>query len=124
MRLAQRLALCLVGLLLLVAGAQAFWAGGPGRLEPASVHVVELPPEARQTLALIRQGGPFPYRKDGSVFQNRENRLPPQARGHYREYTVVTPGSRDRGARRIVAGRGGEFWYSADHYRTFRKIRE
>jgi ribonuclease T1 len=124
MRFAQRVALFLAGLFLLVAGVQAFWNAGPARLDPSGVQVAELPPEARQTLALIRQGGPFPHRKDGTVFQNRENRLPAQARGYYREYTVPTPGSRDRGARRIVAGQGGDFWYTADHYRSFRRIRE
>ena len=124
MRFARQLGLYLLGLVLLVGGAQAFWTGGQGRQDVATVHAAELPPEARQTLALIRQGGPFPYRKDGTVFQNRENRLPAQARGYYREYTVATPGAQNRGARRIVAGQGGEFWYTADHYRSFRRIRE
>ncbi|APR04679.1 ribonuclease [Thauera chlorobenzoica] len=75
-------------------------------------------------LESIRQGGPFPYRKDGSVFHNRERLLPTRPRGYYREYTVPTPGARDRGARRIVTG--GEppevFYYTADHYRSFRRI--
>ena len=84
----------------------------------------QLPQEARQTLRLIQQGGPFPYSKDGSVFGNYEKRLPPQARGHYREYTVPTPGARNRGAQRIIAGRQGAFYYTADHYRTFSRIRE
>lgn len=83
-----------------------------------------LPREAWDTLRLIQQGGPYPYRKDGTVFQNREGRLPNKPRGYYREYTVPTPGSRDRGARRIVAG--GEppevFYYTHDHYRSFRRI--
>lgn len=114
----------LLGLSLLAGLGQAFWTGGQGRLEGPTVHVLELPAEARQTLALIRQGGPFPYAKDGSVFGNREGRLPPRERGYYREYTVPTPGSRDRGARRIVAGGGVEYWYTADHYRTFKRIRE
>ena len=83
-----------------------------------------LPAEARQTLALIKAGGPFPYQKDGSVFGNREALLPKRERGYYREYTVKTPGAKDRGARRIVAGRGGEFYYTADHYRSFRRIIE
>jgi ribonuclease T1 len=98
----------------------------------AEVRLAELPPQVRQTLALIKAGGPFPYRKDGSVFGNRERRLPLQARGYYTEYTVPTPGSRDRGARRIVAGKGaagsaaasGEYYYTDDHYETFRRIRE
>jgi ribonuclease T1 len=84
----------------------------------------ELPPEARRTMALIRAGGPFPYQKDGAPFGNREGLLPSRSRGYYREYTVRTPGVRDRGPRRIVAGRGGEFYYTADHYRSFRRIRE
>lgn len=93
------------------------------------VSLAALPPEARQTLLLIKQGGPFPYpRKDGSVFNNFEKRLPQQPRGYYREYTVPTPGARDRGARRIVAGgkpqTSGEYYYTADHYRSFRRIRE
>src|SRR5690606_5839793 len=81
-----------------------------------------LPPEAAETLALIRAGGPYPYRQDGGVFQNRERRLPARPRGYYREYTVDTPGSRDRGARRIVAGGDppSEFFYTDDHYRSFR----
>lgn len=83
-----------------------------------------LPPEAITTLAAIERGGPFPYDRDGSVFQNRERRLPDQPRGYYREYTVPTPGSRDRGARRIVAG--GQppevYYYTDDHYRTFRRV--
>jgi ribonuclease T1 len=92
--------------------------------EPAAIRVEELPREARETLALIRQGGPFPYRKDGIVFGNRERRLPVQSSGYYREYTVPTPGARDRGARRIIAGGSGEYYYTGDHYNTFRRIRE
>ncbi len=81
-----------------------------------------LPPEARETLALIEQGGPFPYRQDGSIFQNRERLLPRKPAGYYREYTVVTPGSPDRGARRIVMGDAGEIYYTADHYRSFARV--
>lgn len=97
------------------------------------IALAALPPEAQHTLRLIRQGGPFPYpRKDGSIFGNFEKRLPLRPRGYYREYTVPTPGSRDRGARRIVAGKGdrndvatsGEYYYTHDHYRSFRRIRE
>lgn len=102
----------------LLGSAQAFSDGIP------TVALRELPPEARETLALIRQGGPFPYRKDGSTFGNFEKRLPLQRRGYYREYTVPTPGARDRGARRIVTGRSGEAFYTADHYRSFQRIRE
>ena len=85
---------------------------------------VNLPPEARQTLALIKAGGPFPYAKDGSVIGNREGLLPKRNRGYYKEYTVKTPGARDRGARRIVAGIPGEYYYTDDHYKTFKRIIE
>jgi len=88
------------------------------------IAVAELPKEARETLILIRKGGPFPYAKDGARFGNREGALPRQKRGYYREYTVKTPGERTRGARRIVAGGGGEFYYTDDHYNHFRSIRE
>lgn len=81
-----------------------------------------LPPEARRTLELIAKGGPFPYEKDGSVFGNHENRLPRQARGYYREYTVPTPGSRNRGARRIITGEHSERFYTSDHYQTFEAV--
>ena len=87
-------------------------------------NIPELPAEARETLARIKAGGPHPYPQDGKVFQNRERRLPLRERGYYREYTVKTPGAKDRGARRIVAGRGGEFYYTEDHYRSFRRIIE
>lgn len=84
----------------------------------------QLPDEARATLKLIDAGGPFPYRRDGIVFQNRERRLPEQDRGFYREYTVPTPGSADRGARRIIAGGKppAVFYYTADHYKSFQRI--
>ncbi len=98
----------------------------------AEVRVDELPPEARETLASIKRNGPYQYRKDGSVFGNREKRLPVQPRGYYTEFTVTTPHARNRGARRIIAGRGeardvstsGEYWYTDDHYNSFRRIRE
>jgi ribonuclease T1 len=88
------------------------------------IEVKALPPEARQTIALVRAGGPFPYARDGAIFGNRESRLPRRSRGYYHEYTVKTPGARDRGPRRIVTGRGGEYYYTEDHYRTFRRIIE
>ena len=88
------------------------------------IPAAELPKEAKDTIALIRKGGPYPYAKDHAVFGNREARLPKQKYGYYHEYTVKTPGERTRGARRIVAGRGGEFYYSADHYNSFRLVRE
>ena len=88
------------------------------------VRTAELPPEARQALERIKAGGPFSYPNDGRPFGNREAHLPKRSRAYYREYTVATPGARDRGARRIVAGRGGEFYYTEDHYRTFKRIIE
>jgi ribonuclease T1 len=85
-----------------------------------------LPQDARDTLARIHAGGPFPYERDGVVVGHRERLLPPQPRGYYHEYTVATPGARGRGARRIVCGRHAaelsECYYSDDHYRSFRKI--
>lgn len=81
-----------------------------------------LPPEARHTLALIKAGGPFPYARDGVMFNNREGQLPKRERGYYREYTVKTPGAHDRAARRIIAGRAGELYYTHDHYRTFQRV--
>jgi ribonuclease T1 len=95
--------------------------GAPSRL-PAF-----LPAEAQDVLQRIARGGPFDYRQDGSVFQNREHRLPPQPSGYYHEYTVATPGSPDRGARRIITGGGepgspGEYWYTGDHYRSFQRF--
>ena len=93
----------------------------------AALALSELPAEGQETYRLIHQGGPFPHEKDGTVFGNRERQLPRQARGYYREYTVKTPGARDRGARRIVCG--GEVprkpdacYYTADHYASFRVI--
>ncbi|WMX48005.1 ribonuclease domain-containing protein [Streptomyces roseicoloratus] len=101
-------------------------ADPPGRRTPSSglptVREADLPPEARTTLALIRKGGPFPYAKDGTVFSNFERVLPRRERGYYREYTVRTPGGRDRGPRRIVTGRQGETYYTDDHYRSFREV--
>jgi ribonuclease T1 len=94
----------------------------------AVIHVAELPREGRMTLEQIRQGGPFPNGKDGVVFGNRERLLPRASRGYYREYTVPTPGSRDRGARRIVCGGPARApqacYYTADHYASFRMIQE
>jgi len=95
----------------------------------ADVSLTQVPPEARETLARIKSGGPFPYRQDGVVFGNREHMLPRRERGYYREYTVPTPGARDRGPRRIVAGGEDprsplECWYTDDHYKSFRHIRE
>ena len=91
---------------------------------PGDVGLRDLPTEARDTVELIRKGGPFAHARDGAVFVNRERLLPARERGWYREYTVATPGARDRGARRIVAGRDGTLYYTDDHYRSFRRIQE
>ena len=103
--------------------------GGAAAREHASSAIREiahaaLPREAQQTLQTIKRGGPFAFERDGVVFGNYERRLPPRSRGYYREYTVPTPGVRSRGARRIIAGAGAEYYYSDDHYRSFRRIRE
>lgn len=87
-----------------------------------TVKLSQLPAEARRTVALIDRGGPFPYAKDGVVFGNYEKLLPRQKRGFYHEYTVRTPGSRDRGARRIVTGQDGKIYYTDDHYKSFRTV--
>ncbi|MGV8893800.1 MAG: ribonuclease domain-containing protein [Burkholderiaceae bacterium] len=101
-------------------------AADPGTL--AAVPVSVLPIQARQVLVQIKQGGPFAYAKDGATFGNYEQSLPKQKRGYYHEYTVKTPGSRNRGARRIVAGgdpqASGEYYYTQDHYASFRRITE
>ncbi len=108
----------------LVASATVF---ADGRENPGSreIGVDQLPPEAVVTLQQISRGGPFPFRRDGVIFQNRERRLPAQENGYYREYTVPTPNLSSRGARRIVAG--GQpprvFYYTEDHYRSFSRIR-
>jgi ribonuclease T1 len=115
-------ALWLAGLGLLAAGdALAQRAPAPSAKQ---IGAEQLPREARETLALIKKGGPYPYAKDGVVFGNREGQLPKQKRGYYHEFTVKTPGERTRGPRRIVSGAPGEYWYTDDHYATFRRIRE
>jgi ribonuclease T1 len=116
--------LALVVAALLVPAAPAVHAQRESVATPGAVALRELPAEARRVVRLIREGGPFPHAKDGVVFGNREGRLPRAKRGYYHEYTVPTPGSRNRGARRIVAGQAGELYYSDDHYETFRRIRE
>jgi ribonuclease T1 len=126
------------GIALLVAvasiAANGWWqASGPEFGEPRAVRSADvansadlqrLPAEAHATLEAIARGGPFRYDRDGSVFENREGRLPSKPRGYYREYTVDTPGSRDRGARRIVTGGHPPevFYYTDDHYGSFRRI--
>ncbi|MEV7021565.1 ribonuclease [Kitasatospora sp. NPDC093558] len=88
----------------------------------ADVCRTKLPSQAQDTLGLIAKGGPYPYNRDGIVFENRESRLPKKSDGYYHEYTVVTPGSNDRGTRRVVTGGAGEQFWSPDHYATFQEI--
>jgi len=123
----------MVGLAAVIAGASLLGAVLPGGEAPAregpmaKVLLLELPTEGVRTYRAIRSGGPFRHEKDGSVFGNRESRLPARSRGFYREYTVPTPGSSDRGARRIVCGGARPTapeacYYTADHYASFRLI--
>ncbi|GLW93688.1 ribonuclease domain-containing protein [Actinokineospora globicatena] len=115
----RRITVALVGLVLLVlAGWLIKDAGSAAPEGPAALS--SLPAEAAATWHLIERGGPFPYpAHDGTTFANRERRLPEQAPDHYREYTVPTPGSPDRGARRLITGTAGELFYTGDHYATF-----
>ena len=97
-----------------------------GPLAPGEITVAQLPAEGQAMLAQIRKGGPFAHRQDGTVFGNREGLLPQQRHGYYHEYTVTTPGARDRGARRIISAGVPpvDFFYTDDHYRSFKRIRE
>ncbi len=94
----------------------------------STVSLQQLPAEARSLLSAIAEGGPFPYQRDGIVFGNREGLLPPRARGYYHEYTVRTPGAKNRGARRIICGGPAKApvacFYTSDHYRSFKRIHE
>ena len=109
----------------LLAGFLAFaFSLGAFCFSESEISGKQLPKEALETIALIRKGGPFAHQRDGVTFGNRERLLPPRERGWYREYTVKTPGARDRGARRIVAGRDGRLYYTDDHYRSFKRILE
>lgn len=112
-----------------VAAARNTQPEAPVGQAAAVVALTELPRQAQETHRLIRQGGPFPYEKDGTVFFNRERLLPQESRGYYREYTVRTPGVRHRGARRIVCGGRvptvpDSCYYTDDHYASFRRIVE
>ena len=97
-------------------------AGPASSRSVVEVPLSSLPPQVSSTVDLIIQGGPFPYHQDGVVFANAERHLPIEARGYYHEFTVPTPGSTDRGARRIITGLDGEFYYTADHYESFRRV--
>jgi len=110
--------------LLAPATVAAYSQHGYADVVPQEISISVLPAEAKETLRLIRHGGPFPYPRDGVVFGNFEKRLPKKQRGYYHEYTVKTPGARNRGARRIVCGKISECYYSDDHYETFKLIRE
>jgi len=121
---------CAVAGLLLAA---AFFCTGPAHARAApdalpEIAAANLPQEGREVLGLIRSGGPFHYERDGVVFGNREHLLPAQSRGYYHEYTVRTPGARDRGARRIICGGPKKSpdacYYTSDHYQSFKRIRE
>jgi ribonuclease T1 len=125
----------LCAMLLVLAGssnAQAFqWHEQGAHQNQSQTHevsgtiaVADLPSEGRETLRAIKQGGPFAYDRDGVVFGNFERALPKQPRGYYHEYTVKTPGVRSRGARRIISGSSHEYYYTGDHYQTFKRIRE
>jgi guanyl-specific ribonuclease Sa len=125
----KRISVALVGLIALVvigwfvrdyvgSGTQQVVPGAESGLSVQELSA--LPPEVDQTWRLITKGGPFPYPgKDGAVFGNREGVLPDQSAGYYHEYTVPTPGSSDRGARRLVTGGHSELYYSSDHYESF-----
>lgn len=114
----KRITLALAALVVLVLGG---WLlrdlDGPGGLPVRPLS--SLPVEVTQTLDLIERGGPFPHPQDGMTFGNRERLLPQRDEGHYKEYTVPTPGSPDRGARRLVTGSPSELYYTDDHYETF-----
>lgn len=133
---AQLLILVSAGLLAILgaAGVAVLVSGSPSagptpaasaatpRSHLPGVGLADLPAQARQTLNLVDRGGPYPYPQDNTVFANQEGRLPAQPVGYYREYTVVTPGSADRGARRLVVGSDGDIYYTGDHYASFRQV--
>lgn len=116
-----------IGLLALCLGFCAISASARNNLQAGEIALTDLPKQGQATYELIKQGGPFPFEKDGVIFGNRERQLAQQKRGFYREYTVKTPASRDRGALRIVCGgwqpKAPEAcYYTADHYASFKKI--
>ena len=119
---------CVLGAVLALMPVAGQARNAPSTQGQTTITVAQLPPQGRETYALIHQGGPFPYEKDGTVFGNRERLLPLHKRGYYREYTVRTPGARNRGARRIVCGGKPRLpdacYYTSDHYASFREIVE
>lgn len=120
--LAKRIIFAFIALLV----SFSVWGKGPAPLGVIAVR--DLPVEAQETLLLIKRGGPYPYARDGVIFKNYEGILPRRERGYYREFTVKTPGVRHRGARRIISGgapqQGQEYFYTDDHYVSFKRIRE
>ena len=108
----------------LLSGAGAALARNDPPAATREIAVAALPREGQQTLQTIKRGGPFAFERDGVVFGNYERQLPQKNRGYYHEYTVPTPGAKNRGARRIITGATAEYYYTDDHYRTFRRIRE
>lgn len=129
---ARIVAVVVIAMLVITLAASLFGCAADkkasGEVDPTSglkyVAVADLPKEGQDTLKLIDQGGPYPYSRDGVVFGNLEKILPKHDRGYYHEYTVKTPGEKDRGARRIVTGNAGERYYTDDHYESFRRIAE
>jgi ribonuclease T1 len=105
-----------------VHAAQSSHHPGPATSTSTSVSLSFLPAQAADTVRLIQAHGPFPYSQDGVVFNNAEHHLPGESSGYYHEYTVQTPGSKDRGARRMITGSAGEYYYTADHYDSFVKV--
>jgi guanyl-specific ribonuclease Sa len=133
LRRARRPLIALVALVVALAvgyGARTWDGSKPAPTRPpapvsssAAAPLSALPPEVGDTVHLIQRGGPYPYpHNDGAVFHNFEHRLPAEPDGYYHEYTVPTPDSPDRGARRIITGAPGEFWYTGDHYETFERV--
>jgi ribonuclease T1 len=131
-RAARIVAVVVIAMLVITLAASLFGCAADTKassgVDPESglkiVAVADLPQEAQNTLKLIDQGGPYPYSRDGVVFGNLEKILPKHDRGYYHEYTVKTPGEKDRGARRIVTGNAHERYYTDDHYKSFRRIAE
>lgn len=124
MRLAAKLFFSVICLLFFIIPSQVLARGAYDTAGISVISMAELPAEAHDTLRAIRQGGPFAYPRDGVVFKNYERILPKQPRGYYREYTVKTPGAHNRGGKRIISSGTNEYYYTADHYQTFKRIRE
>ena len=124
----KALVACALGAAVVLAPAGAYARQPVDAALTPPIALGDLPPQGRATYALIQEGGPFPYDKDGSVFGNRERQLPLHKRGYYREYTVRTPGAGNRGARRIICGGPARTpdacYYTQDHYTSFREIRQ